>query len=119
MNEYEKEKQRGAANKKRLWPFILATVCSVPGWITLGSIVSTWLRMWWFVRHHPATEASFETHFLFSFPLVMILDFVALCLIFVSWFEAPRWCRFILPFYILLLIIWAILLLNPGEGYGP
>lgn len=118
MNKSEKEEQPGAVERKHLWPFILATLCSVPGWVSLCSIAMAWLRTWLFFRRHPG-EASYTTHFWLCFPLVTILEFIALCLIFVSWFDSPRWCRFILAFYVLLLVIWVIWILNPGEGYGP
>jgi polyferredoxin len=96
MIENEKEKN-GAARKKYLWPFILATVFSLP------FVDFAFADMFNAPQLVPDLHLSFINLFTIG-PILIVSVVTALVFIFVSWFMSPSWCRFILPFYLLPII---------------
>ena len=121
MNNNETEKD-GTTNKKSLTLFILATFFSLPSGISLVSVAIVGLRMWRHIMANPQADASYDyaIPFMFGFPFIIIWDIVAFSLIVLSWLASPRWCRFVLPFYLLLIISFIKFLFEGGGGgYGP
>jgi len=108
MNADEKERQPGAAIEKPLWPFILATLFSLP---LLMVAVSYMFNVSLIGFLHLPFINIFTNG-----PLTMILAVIALGFIILSWIASPFWCRFILSFYILVIII-ILILLFPSSGY--
>jgi len=107
-------------DKRTLLLFILATLCLLPcvNWLIIIEKVSS--KMSAFTRLHPGVGASFDLPLKPGFPVTLIATVTALVLIIVSWFKSPRWCRFILPFYLLLIIKLVVWVFNSsGGGEGP
>ena len=106
MDETEKDKK---TDKRTLLPFVFATLFVLPSCYWLGLIAVIWLRVGGTVLVYigPLT------------PLFFISTLFALALIFVSWVMSPRWCRFVLILYSLIIIIWFFYLLNPPQGTEP
>ena len=108
MNADEKEKQRGVANEKPLWPFTLATLFSLPLLIIAVSYM-----------FNVSLIGSLHLPFINIFtngPLTMILAVIALAFIILSWIASPFWCRFVLSLYLLVILI-ILILLFPSSGY--
>ena len=111
MNEDEKAKQPGAANEKRLWPFILATLFSLPQFFVLASYIFGVPLVGYL--HFPFINI------ITIGPIIMISAGIALVLIFLAWVSSPSWCRFILSFYLLVIGIALLLLFPSSGGYAP
>lgn len=96
------------ANKKPLWPFMLATLFSLPLFITAVSYIFNTPLIGFL--HLPFINIFTAG------PLIIIAAGIASFFIFVSWIASPSWCRFILSFYLLVILV-ILILLFPSSGY--
>jgi hypothetical protein len=96
------------ANKKPLWPFILATLFSLPLFIIAVSYIFNMPIIG--ILHLPFINIFTAG------PLIVIAAGIASVCIFFSWIASPSWCRFILSFYLLVILV-ILILLFPSSGY--
>jgi magnesium-transporting ATPase (P-type) len=108
MNEDEKEKPRSTANEKRWWPFILATLFFLPLFIVAVSYIFNAPLVGYL--HPPFVDV------LTAGPLILVSAVIASVFIFLSWVASPFWCRFILSFYLLVIVI-ILIMLFPSNGF--
>ena len=107
MNEDEKKKQGSAANQKRLWQFILATLFFLPQFFVLVSDIFNVPMIGY--EHLPFINI------ITIGPMTLLSAGIALAFIGFSWVASPFWCRYILSFYLLVIGI-VLILLFPGSG---
>jgi polyferredoxin len=104
------EKEKVTRPKKYLWPFVLATVFSLPD---VDLVLSNMFNM-----PHIVPNLHLTLFDVFAVIwIIIILAVIASVFVVASWLMSPFWCRFILPFYLLaILVVCKWIFFSPYSG---